>query len=371
MFSETEDSHDHQNEDSHDHAHNADGDVIAISIIDFLILILCILILIHFTKYMLNKKNYNFNQSVKDKDNLFRIGDIICLTTIILYGITIIILIAHDILHFSKVDSEYYHVDLGITQWILFLIARIMLQISFAYKLYSTFCGSAMSHNNYVYIILSVAIFGLFVYGMYIVILMGINEDILSPLSHNFTTILLFTAADFALIMVIAYLFVSKLYSVMKLMNADSSHSNTLNDNQMGNDKTFLNAISKYSLLTVIISIVVIIQLISLWFISIYYDHDEEHTEYLQHCVSTVVIFIDVICLYLSCRLTKSLYNKICKYPHKCCNKLCKKAILINYRLFNSDEIQMRKMQTANSSQLSVQSPSPSPTIAEVPNTPT
>ena len=368
--------HDHGHGHDHDHDHDAGADVITISIIDFLILILCILILIKFIRYTLNKENYTFGQSVNEKNNLFRIGDIISLVTIFLYGITIIIVVIHDILHFIDIGGNWnYHFDLGITQWILFLMARIMLQTSFAFKLYSTFCGSALKYHIAVYVILSVSIIALFGYGVYMTIAMGISGEIVSPLSHNFAIYLIFTGLDFMLIMVIAFLFIAKLYAVMKLMNADSPDI-LYNNSMMNSNKNFLNAISKYSLLTTIISIIVIIQLLSLWLISVHYDHDDEvHVEYLQHCVSTVVIFIDLICLYLSCRLTKKLYDKLCKYPHKCCNKLCEKTMLVNYTIFNQKEIELKKMQTI-SSQSRTSSPTATtvttPTsIDSMPNTPT
>ena len=345
-----------------DHQHANDEDVIAISIVDFSILILCIFILIHFIKYILNKNNYNLGESLHtSKYNLFRISDIICLLAIILYFFTIIILLAHDILHFIDIDPDYYCIQLGVSQWILFFIARVMLQASFAFKLFVTFHGSAITYNNYVYIILFTSIFCLFCYGIYIVVIMGENEEILSPLSHHYATILslIFTSTDFVLIMLIAYLFISKLYVGIKLMNITDSSDNMLcNQSMMESNKAFLNAISKYSLLTTFISIMVMTQLVTLWIISIHYDHDDEvHVEYLQHCISTIVVSIDLVCLYLSCRLTKPLYAKICKYPHKFCNKLCEKTILIKYKRFK-DEVKLRDIQIT-------------PTATPTPKTPT
>ena len=97
-----------------------------------------------------------------------------------------------------------------------------------------------------------------------------------------------------------------------------------------------------------IISIGVIVHLFALWIISTNYDHDDEvRVEYAQHCVSTVVIFIDTICLYLSCRLSKQIYEKFCKYPHKCCTFLCDKTIDIKEQIriaMNPDENEMTEI---------------------------
>ena len=337
--------------DDHDHDHDHDGDLIALSIVDFLILILCIPILIHFIKYILDEKNYNFGQ-----DTLFRNGDIICFISIALYGLTIFIVVFHDILHFVDLDTVIwdYHYQLGIIQWILFFMARITLHISFTYRIYSTFWASALKYNNIIYSVLYFAIICLFGYGIYIIITMWINKEILSPLSNDFTTMLIFIAADFTLIMVISYLFISKLYIIMKLhhKNTDSFDDNLSENKQiiMKSNDNFLNAISKYSLLTTIISIVVFIQLFSLWFISVYYHNDNElHVEYLKHTISTLVIFIDIICLYLSCRLSKKLFDRACKHPHKCCIKLCQKALWVNYKIFNSKDIEMQSNSNASS----------------------
>ena len=223
------DSHDHDHdhdshEHEHDHGHGAEADIIIISVIDIIITILCMIIVVHFIRYLV-KYNENYKSKIKDANNWFIRTDIFCLITILIYSVIIVIVVIHDILHFVGSEGSF-HFELGLTQWILFFIGRVSLQLSFLSKLYATFWGSAYKYSISILIILLILIIGLFGYGIYIVISMGIHQEVLDPLSHDFVLILIFTGLDFALIMTIAYLFVSKLYVFMKLWN-DRERSET------------------------------------------------------------------------------------------------------------------------------------------------
>ena len=188
------------------------------------------------------------------------------------------------------------------------------------FKLYTVFAGSALNYSLKVFIIFGALLFGLFGYGMYISIYMWLNHEVLSPLSHDFEQVLVFVFADFLLILSIAFMFVRKLFNLMRTIKKTSM------DDSGENNEPLMNAIAKYSLLTTVISIVVILQFIALFLISVYYhDEEEVHVEYLQHCISTVIIFMDTMCLYFSCKVAKGPYSKICKYPHQCYVKLCQK----------------------------------------------
>ena len=304
---------DHHDENEHHDEHGFEVDILVISIIDFAIAILCTIMVILFLKYIFK---------VKHSDNPFKKNDILSLSSIISYTLTIYIVIVHDILHMIELDGPF-HFEFGITQWVTFFMGRILLQLSFLTKLVTVFRRSALKYHKCIPISLLILIISLFGYGVYILIIMGLNHEILSPLSHDFMTILIFVAADFATIMIITFLFLRNLYGILKRSNKRDKHN-----------FQFLAAISKYSLLATIISIAVIIQFIALYIISISYHHEDEvNIEYLQHCISTVIIFIDTTCLYLSCKLAVKLYQKTCKYPHLCCTRLCQRWVKIKYGL--------------------------------------
>ena len=118
---------DHHSDESHDHEHDhgehaSDADVVIISVVDIGILILCCMIVVHFIRYL--KENRRLSKEVAT--SLFYKADIVCLSTIVLYTIIIMILIVHDILHLIELEARF-HFEMGITQWILFFIARTWL----------------------------------------------------------------------------------------------------------------------------------------------------------------------------------------------------------------------------------------------------
>merc|ERR1711933_305137 len=88
--------------------------------------------------------------------------------------------------------------------------------------------------------------------------------------------------------------------------------------------------------------------------ISVYYvDEEEVHVEYLQHCISTVIIFMDTMCLYFSCKVAKGPYSKICKYPHRCYVKLCEVALGVGSDKDDLEKIRLEKVASFESTNAS------------------
>ena len=88
-----------------------------------------------------------------------------------------------------------------------------------------------MKYNGWIYVVLFVTMYELLCYAIFTVVILGnkgdpLDKQIIVPLSHDFATMLflIFTAVDFTLIMVITYLFISKLYKLMKLMRTKLLH---------------------------------------------------------------------------------------------------------------------------------------------------
>jgi len=157
----------------------------------------------------------------------------------------------------------------------------------------------------------------------------------------------IYTACDVILIGILTYLFIHKLYELL-LMIYDEDNNHLFKEE----NKSFLNAMAKYSLITTIIGMSLIIQFICLFVIATHYVHAEEiNVEYLQHCISTIAIMIDLCCLYLSGKVAKKIFDVVCKYPHqKCCLLLCTKIIRV--RFDKETKVQMHRV--VSSSPLSV-----------------
>merc|ERR1712045_301075 len=84
---------------------------------------------------------------------------------------------------------------------------------------------------------------------------------------------------------------------------------------------------------------------ICIFVIAAYYVHPNEiNIEYLQDCTSTIAIMIDILCLYLSCRLSTRIYDVMCQCPHqKCCVLLCTQIVRVRFK----NESEMAPIQQA------------------------
>eukprot|EP01083_Nonionella_stella_P042064 113806_1 len=333
--------------DNHDHEHDEHGleaDILPISIVDILIAILCMVMIIHFVIYLKNEQR--------------TLPDIITFVTILFYFISILIILIHDILHFIE-DSEVqsieasFHLELGIVQWFVFFISRALLQFSFLCKLFAVFHGSTLKYNKNVFLMVGLYISGLLVFGIVIVIQMAVMHSV-DPTETNMQFALIYTAFDVMLIGILVYLFVRKLYNLLLMMNSvgggGGGSPTSESANSPGNfpifieeNKLFLGAMAKYSLITTTIGMSLIIQFVCLFIVSTHYAHaNEVNIEYLQHCISTISIMIDLFCVYLSCKLSKRIYDVLCKYPHqKCCLLLCQQIVCV--RLENDSAVDISK----------------------------
>ena len=135
--------------------------------------------------------------------------------------------------------------------------------------------------------------------------------------------VLTMIAIDMLTSLITAYLFINGLYKIMyqQFIRSEEPPSRSISvKNQTSNEKPdksqtptdnrynqeLIDVITKYSLLITIIICTSIIHVISLFLLNtLNPDHDAHgNFENLQHCITSISIFIESLCLYFSSKIS-------------------------------------------------------------------